>query len=189
VQYPSVRMPSSRCLWQCGRRSADADCGYCEMAKAAAAKADFLGITVTCEKCQRSGCLKCVEKLSTELSRWLSSPVGIKYGIASSSYKEEDMWRDILELNWHRVTTGRTWRWSPDGHTLIFSVCPLDVEIRAPKRRAPALQVRARTLTLSVSEVDSTMQGAVLPSAPDLVIWDRKCGPLCCCTGSAAISA
>jgi hypothetical protein len=107
----------------------------------------------------------------------LSSPVGIKYGIASSSYKEEDMWRDILELNWHRVTTGRTWRWSPDGHTLIFSVCPLDVEIRAPKRRAPALQVRARTLTLSVSEVDSTMQGAVLPSAPDLVIWDQKCGP------------
>ena len=144
-------MPITRCQWQCGRRCADVDRGFCQMSKAAAAQANFPGIVVTCETCKRSGCLECVEKLSAELSRWLSSPVGIKYGIACSSYKEEEMWRDMIELNWQRVTTGRTWRWSSDGHTLIFSICPLDVVIRAPERRAPALQVSARILTLSGS--------------------------------------
>ena len=63
--------------------------------------------------------------------RWLSLPVGIKYGVACSNFKEEEMWRDLLELSWQRDATGRTWRWSADGRTLIFSMCPLDVEIRA----------------------------------------------------------
>jgi hypothetical protein len=112
------------------------------MSKAAAASLNFMGIVVKCETCMRSGCLDCVEKLSTELSRWLSLPVGIKYGVACSNTKEEEMWRDVLELNW-REGTGRTWRWSEDRRTIILSMCPLDVEIREPERRAPAIEVRA----------------------------------------------
>jgi hypothetical protein len=113
------------------------------MSKAAAAKINFTGIVVTCETCMRSGCLDCVEKLSTELSRWLASPVGIKLGVACSNIQEEEMWRDILELNWQRDATGRTWRWSEDGRTLILQMCPLDIDIREPERRAPYMEVRA----------------------------------------------
>ena len=113
------------------------------MSKAAAAKLNFSGIVVTCDTCERSGCLDCVEKLSTELKRWLASTVGLKYGIACSTHKEDEMWRDLLELNWQRDATGRTWRWSADKRKLIFSMCPLDVEIRTPERRAPAMEVRA----------------------------------------------
>ena len=131
------------CVWQCGRRCADADRGQCLMSKAAAANLKFMGIVVTCETCTRTGCLDCVEKLSKELSRWLSTPVGIKLGVACSNIQEEEMWRDILELNWRRDATGRTWRWSEDRRTIIFSMCPLDVEICQPERRAPAMEVRA----------------------------------------------
>ena len=137
-------MPVARCAWQCGRRCADADVGQCAMSKAAAAKVNFSGIVVTCDTCERSGCLDCVEKLSKKLSGWLASDVASKLAIACSNKEEEDMWEDIINLTWRRDATGRTWRWSEDGRSLIFSMCPLDVQIREPARRAPAVQVRSQ---------------------------------------------